>query len=483
MEVRIKMENIIKELRRAYKECENDKNEANIKEHVIVRCFLEGYGYDVSKCQFEKKIGNGYCDIWYQLEENKGIVIEVKRGDLPIDTEHIRQVMNYAKNKNIKFAILSNGHEFLLLDFNYLPPETIVEDEVPMSYVVFWFDIFKVKGSNVTPLQYFKYMSYQNIVVSQLSKYFCDIARYRVWKLSEGMKQESWRAYQSTLFRFFDFYGAIRKKYNSNYYSQIDKDFFDEYIMKCKRKGDKTSNQTLANNHTHINDFLVKMKEHNEIPYIGLEGRKQSLAEYAIIQGRNQITEIMEDDILDAIGYFKTTRKPTRNILMFLLSVSTGIGRMQLGKLRWGDIGKDCRYMMINEKKIVLPSLIQNYLKKLDSEIRQRKSKLDYVFQTYHKKKYKAFAQSSSNDIFAGLSKHDSRWKGYSLQHMRNYLIPYLFQKGFSLDQIIYITGIDINNVFRYISTIDIIEREKKASKGNVDWSKLYDGILNDENV
>lgn len=77
----------------------------------------------------------------------------------------------------------------------------------------------------------------------------------------------------------------------------------------------------------------------------------------------------------------------------------------------------------------------------------------------------------------------DNRWKGYSLQHMRNYLIPYLFQKGFSLDQIIYIAGIDINNVSHYISTESIIEREKKTGKGKFAWGKLYDGILNEEKV
>lgn len=106
-------------------------------------------------------------------------------------------------------------------------------------------------------------------------------------------------AYRCTLYLFLDFYGAKRKKYNLNYYSQIDKDVFDEYIIKCKRKGDKTSNQTCANNHTHINDFLAEMKKHNIIPYIALEGRKQSLAEYATIQGKNQITEIKIDDIIE----------------------------------------------------------------------------------------------------------------------------------------------------------------------------------------
>lgn len=161
------------------KECESDRNEANIKEHVILRCFLEGYGYDVSKCLFEKSLGNGFCDIWYKLGKSNEITIETKRGDHPITISDIRQVMSYAKNKNAEFAILSNGYEFLLLDFNIVP-ESYIEDEIIMSYVVFWFDIFKVKGSNVTLLQYFEYMSYENIVVSQLTKYFCDIAQYRV---------------------------------------------------------------------------------------------------------------------------------------------------------------------------------------------------------------------------------------------------------------------------------------------------------------
>lgn len=246
------MENIIKELRRTYKECESDRNEANIKEHVIVRCFLEEYGYDISKCLFEKNLGNGYCDIWYQLGENEGIAIEVKRGDRPIIMSDIRQVMGYAKNKNAEFAILSNGYEFLLLDFNIVP-ESHIEDEIMKSYIVFWFDIFKVKGSNLTLLRYFKYMSYENIVVSQLTKYFCDIAHYRVWKFSSGvkkdsLKKESWKSYRSTLFCFFDFYGAKMKKYNLNYYSQIDKDIFDEYMIKCKRNGNKTSKQTMLNN-------------------------------------------------------------------------------------------------------------------------------------------------------------------------------------------------------------------------------------------
>ena len=120
---------------------------------------------------------------------------------------------------------------------------------------------------------------------------------------------------------------------------------------------------------------------------------------------------------------------------------------------------------------------MQQYLKKLD-EKRKRKGKLDYVFQTYYKKKYKPLAEKTTNDIFKGLAKSDERWKGCSLQYIRNCLISYLFQKDFSVDEIIYITGINIDNISKYISTEDIIKREKDKRKGKIGWDKLYDGIL-----
>lgn len=477
------MEEIIKDLRNVYRKWEHKNFEANIRQHVISETFLEKYGYNVADSSLEEPVGKKRCDIWVPIGNNDYLIIEVKRGKEVISTEDIQQTQIYVKGKNRRFAILTNGYEYVLLDFD-IKSSSLNFDDIMKSYVVFWFNIFKAKGNDITELRYFKYLKYENLAKNQITRYFCDIAQYRVWKFDDGMKKQSWVSYQSTLFQFFDLYGAKRKKYDSKHYGQIDMEDFHDFIKKCKRNGDNTSKATIENNYTHISNLLAEMEKRQLIWHSNLdEGRKKSLAEYATTQQKNRITEIKAEGIESAINYFKTTRRPTRNIAMFLLSISTGIGRMQLGELKWGDIDNEYGDITIDGRKIILPTLIKTYLKNLDKERKQRKGKLDYVFQTYHKKSYKAFAQSSSNDIFAGLSKQDNRWKGYSLQHMRNYLIPYLFQKGFSLDQIIYIAGIDINNVSHYISTESIIEREKKTGKGKFAWGKLYDGILNEEKV
>jgi hypothetical protein len=45
------------------------------------------------------------------------------------------------------------------------------------------------------------------------------------------------------------------------------------------------------------------------------------------------------------------------------------------------------------------------------------------------------------------------------------------------LDEIIYQTGIDVKNIYRYISYEDIVERQKKNNKG-LTKKKLFDGLL-----
>lgn len=327
------MEQIVKHLRTAYDT--SNKNEANIRFHVVIDCFLKNYGYNLSKCILEDYTGEGFCDIWYELEGGNGIPIEVKRGDKNINISDIRQTKKYADYKGVTFGILSNGYEFVLLDFT-LKSVLHDEDDVARAYVVFWFNIFRVKDENFTELRYFKYMQYENIVVNQITRYFSDIAQYRLWKLdSTDITKRSWRGYKSTLFTFFELFGMKKGKYDLRYYEQIGMDDFKEYIQKCKYKGNDTSKKTVENNYTHLSNFLEEMQKHKKIRYFNLdEGRKRNLSEYMPTPPKKIITEIRADDINTALEYFGTTRNATRNIAIFLLSISIGIERAQLNKLK-----------------------------------------------------------------------------------------------------------------------------------------------------
>lgn len=65
----------------------------------------------------------------------------------------------------------------------------------------------------------------------------------------------------------------------------------------------------------------------------------------------------------------------------------------------------------------------------------------------------------------------------FSPQYVRICLVDILFSAGYSMDEIIYQTGIDVKNIHRYIGNGDIIQRQMSNPKGSVK-KKLFDGLL-----
>lgn len=64
---------------------------------------------------------------------NNAIVIEIKTGKKPLVEKDIDQVKRYASDKKQRFAILSNGYEYVLLDFDIKSTPVIEGDTVNQS--------------------------------------------------------------------------------------------------------------------------------------------------------------------------------------------------------------------------------------------------------------------------------------------------------------------------------------------------------------
>lgn len=159
-----------------------------------------------------------------------------------------------------------------------------------------------------------------------------------------------------------------------------------------------------------------------------------------------------------------------------MLTVTLGLERSQLLELTWDDFGKGFKYIIIGGRKIELCPILEVYLSQLYKETKQTKAKSPYVFLIYYNKKYKQMREWNINDVFDNFAKitNDEKWKDYSPKYVRSCLIKTLFATGYSLEDIIYITGIDIKNLANYISMDELIERRN----GKISWKQLYDGIL-----
>lgn len=476
------MNNVILELRKSFEKLNDKTNEANIRYHVITETFLKYYGYDLEHIELEDRTTKGFCDMYVPVAEGNGLPIEVKNGKYPIRVEDIEQIWKYVKFYDEKIALLTNGFEYVLLDFSINPASTRENGDY-RAYVVFWFNIFKPKGKEITELKYFEYLNLENLWEKQSTYFFCDVAQFREWKIEQGMKSDSWNVYRCTCFQFYDLYSrkALNKK---NYdrvgklaYEKIDIEVFDEFIQKCKRKGDKTSTKTVRNDFTHIYNMLYELQKHNKIRQISLnDSRKENLVDYEETENKKVPTELCEKDVCTIINFFSEKKNSIRNIVIILLTVTLGMERSQLLKLKWVDFEEKFQIIKMEGRRIELYPLIQWYLQRLYEEKRRNKIKSPFVLQVKYNGKYRPMREWNINDIFDELKqmKEDEKWKNYSPQYVRNCLIRTLFDSGYSLEDIIYITGIEMTNISKCITMEDILQRGSMK----INWKKLYGGIL-----
>ena len=149
-------EDVIEKLTSAYNYWKDDV-EAQIRLHVIYDVFLTDMGYDKSKCTFDEHCIKGFVDVKVPVNEKEFLSMEIKRAQHSLDNQDFAQLNKYLNGKGQRYALLTNGREYVLMDFK-IKCEPIDGKDVFSSYIVFWFDILNVRKER-TNLNYFSYLS------------------------------------------------------------------------------------------------------------------------------------------------------------------------------------------------------------------------------------------------------------------------------------------------------------------------------------
>lgn len=466
----IVIDNKIKSLRKIYNNWKGALGEEHVRVHIILNTFLPLMGYETENCKLEEKIGKGFCDIFVPIRDKTALLIEVKNGEHILTNNDIGQVKKYATDLGQKYAILTNGKEYVLLNFK-IDSEPVNIGDTLKSNIVFWFNIFKDKGKDITDLRYFDYLDFEKLFKLETTDFFSDIAQYKVWKFKEGLSEKSWISYQSTLYNYYDF---IAKKYNKyqKVYGIMSEDDFEEFIRTRKRNGTQSSIKTVGNNHTHIFDMLSLMKKKGKISHFNFEeNRNKSLESFLETENKKIPVRLKGEDISDAIDMYSCKKNSTRNIIVYLMCATLGMERSEVLNVKWEDFDKDFKFINTHGRKIELHNMLKRYLQLFQKEQGRKKG---YIFIALYNGKYKQINESTINDMFSEFGKVNEYGEVYSPKYLKGCLVISMFYDGYSLEDIIYVTGINIKNLGKYITTDMIIERKK----GNINWKKLYDGIL-----
>ena len=464
------MDGRIKELRRIYNKWESEPGEEHIRIHIVLNTFLPLMNYETENCKLEERIGKGFCDLLVPINDKDTLLIEVKNGKHVLTNDDIEQAKRYATSRGQKYAILTNGKEYVLLNCK-ISSQPVASGDTLKTNVVFWFDIFRDKGKEITDLQYFDYLDYNKLYGTETTEFFSDIAQYKVWKNEEGFSERSWIAYQSTLYNYYDF---IAEKYNKyqGVYGRMAEDDFEEFITTRKRNGIQSSIKTVANNHTHIFDMLSLMKKRGKINHFNFEeNRTKSLESFLETENKKTPVRLNRSDVEKAIDMYGDKKNAARNIVVYLMCVTLGLERSDVLNMKWEDFDSEFKYINIHGRKIELHNMLKKYLKLFQKEQGRKKG---YLFVALYNGKYKKVNESTINDIFNEFKKVEECGDIYSPKFLKNCLILSMFYDGYSIEDIIYVTNMDMKNLAKYITTEMIIERKK----GNINWNKLYDGIL-----
>ncbi len=481
------MDAIVSELRKTYNYISKNQplTEENIKINLVREVFLRQMGYDLLSCTYERDSKGKRSDISIAIHEGREIFfIETKRGDEKLSYENVNQILNYLKAPGMEWGLITNGKEYILVNAKIDTPSDL-NNEAYKHAIVFWFDIFELRNQERTDIRYFKYLEYERIFEKKTTTFYKDMAQFKAIAFPENTR--SWATYKSTLSQFFDFFSEKRRsKYKNGILEEISLEDFRSFIgFKQSGEGGSrsvTSSKSIANIYSHISSMLNTLKDNGKISRTLFDkGRSYGLEDFEVTGNKKNNNYLTTENVRAAIEYYIDKLHAERDICVFLLCATMGLERPNIMELTWDDVHLINKkpYIKIGVRELNLSPILTSCFQVLQQEHKTEKIKGSYVFNTLHKEKYKPFSESTVNGVFNKMTNisEEEQWSFFSPQYVRICLVNVLFSAGYSIDEIIYQTGIDVKNIHRYISNEDIVERQMNNPKGLVK-KKLFDGLL-----
>jgi len=281
-----------------------------------------------------------------------------------------------------------------------------------------------------------------------------------------GASNNSWLAYKSTLFSFFDYYAKKEKKYRP--LEEVRVDDFEDYLLFDQKQKENTNKKisslsTFNNKYSHIRSMFSELKKYKKITSHHFEEERKRLINNfdngKAIEVKNHLSN---DNMRIIIKYFNDSDKSARDLVIFLLCIYIGIERSTISSLNWSMIDFGKRIIKFDNRQIPIPDGLYLLLKQLEKENKDNKIKGNHLFYAYYAKKYNILKENSINQIFNRLEKineNDNKWKNFSPQYIRINLILRLFESDYSIEEISYITGMDLVNISKIISFQDICKK------------------------
>lgn len=366
-------------------------------------------------------------------------------------------------NSENVYGILTNGIEYILVNSFFHSPNDAV-----MGCII---RLHLINTTHKNKQRYFDYFQKSALFDYCTTECFKAIALFKIYY--QNSNKTVYGQYISTLENFFYDFAPPHFAKSGHSFKNVKTQNVINYLNKKQAELNSNSGRKIAkkdsiqNSYTHIIAFYRCLKEHNHIPEIPIDEHRQlALNLYPPTIANWKIFSIENDDIKKMLSTLTSSRQAIRNITIFTLCAYLGLERNVISSLNWNNIElyglETTSFLVIDKKKIPLNSFLVTCLTLLKKQSVAKLGTIngnDPVFLSSHKKRLRANGINDIFEIFRNLADDtDSKWYKLTPSMLRFSLIEKLYKNGYSIDEIIYITGIEPQNIHNYIQYDKVID-------------------------
>lgn len=424
-------------------------NHEDIRWHLI-RPILDLLGYDGEDAdQFENE--KNWADMKIRVCGTMLLIIEIKafldNKGKPIELkteENVRQIYSYMETTVSDWGILTNGRRYILISKNITTVRSIMER------IVLDIDLSQ-HSDTLGEKKYIDYLTKDNLYISKKTTYFEWIAKYKAYR---NPISSTWENYKSTLFNFFDY---IAKERYPHEVKDIETITFEDYLAWVKDKDYSVA--TFNNKQRYIHSFYEGLRINRLIPSHRF---KMNIKDGKVNQDEEKIFKLTDTEIHKILESIGNRKGDIKYQVFFALNVFTGRTLKEIYGLKWEDIkiNKNTTVIKFDGNRVKFKGVIHEMLTELKS---QEAKETEYIFETKYEKKVRRLTKGNFSEKYRFMGKELGYTK-FTTEIVTKALIQALFEGGWSIDNILYLTGKRLENISRYISTQQIYERCKCGS-------------------
>lgn len=433
----------------------SNKKEENIKIKIVIP-ILEELGYELSSMSFEHEVfkGKKYCDIAIKVRTDQYLYVEVKRGDYFITDKDIMQLSNYLNTAGIEWGIITNGSKYILINNNIKLPSS--------DKKVLEVDINRDSNN-------LKYFSKEYLFGNRKTYYYTYVAYF---KGIRGYKDEdqTWIVYRGTIYKFIKY---LEDKYNDfEELEKINKRDIIEFLEKeCRNsRRDIDSDETIKNKISHINTMYEVLYENKVIRNIPFDKKRDDILNKFKLESKKYDLVLEKRDIETIFFHLEKGRNSLRNKTIITLATFLGLNKSQILKVRKESFDFINNTIVLNGRIVPLPEKIINMVKELINKNEAEGIKGNGVFYCRYNGKYKLINKEVLGEVLKEVQKIDEeKFRKFTYNRSRIMAVRILFDNGFSIDDIVRITGIKLTGIAKIIDNNEIYDKTDKGLRKRIE--------------